>query len=264
MYYRVEKNKMYAVICAGQSNEAGGSTTGTNASQYLGSQRSYIFFNNNIQSYNFGVNNGESSLTSHCPQTSLGYRFTELTKMPLLMIKWAYAGSCLVDDGTSYVNGLWQIDGNSANYNSLFHYNKLVNNYLLPCIQYCESKNIELEILGFSWCQGEGDSVTQYRAENYKTHFTNLYNAIKNICVTNGVASPNFCPIITRIHNNFNAGTRPYLDLMRTNLSELATELDGYWINSDSYSLASDNIHWNASGQTQHGIDRAEILATLI
>lgn len=260
----VNKNKLYAVICAGQSNEAGGAPDYTTSAEYLGFQRSYIFFNGTIQTYKFTTNNSESSISNPCPQTSLGKRFTELTGNPLLMIKYAYSGSCLVDNGSSYANGLWQIDGNTENYNGKFHYNKLVNEYLLPCIQYALKKGIQLEILGFSWCQGEGDSIDLFRTNNYKNEFTKLYNAVKNICIENNVASDNFCPIITRIHNNFNVGTRPYLSEMRTNLEELATELGGYWIDSDAYSLYSDNTHYNAIGQIQHGIDRAEILANLI
>lgn len=247
------------VLFSGQSNENGGGV-GTAVSPYVDFQSSYSFFNNQLSSFKFGVNNNHLplELSYVCRQISFGKRYKDLTGKPILMLKYAYSGSCLVDNGTPYVNGLWQHDANPANCNGLKHSDIWLNDFVLPAIALAEKNGYRLNIIADAWCQGEGDSILQNRAENYYDKAIELFDWRKSQLEPLGVLSPTFRPLITRIHNNFNAGTRPYLDVVRTALVDIATHYSAEWINSDAYSLFADNIHWNYSGQVQHGIDTAD------
>jgi hypothetical protein len=252
------------IVCAGQSNEAGGAT-GTPSAIYSGFSKSYIFHNGIFQSYKFGVNNNHrpDQLNQVCRQTSLSFKFAELTNKPLFITKYAYGGSCLVDDGTPYVNGLWQIDANPLNVNSLPHFSIMMNDYVIPSIIWAQSKNIKLKLKAFCWTQGEGDAITEFRANNYEQELQRLFDEFLEILTPYNVIDVNFKFVVSRIHNNFNVGTRPFTEVVRTAQSNIIDTYDGVLINTDSYALAPDNVHWNNAGQEVHGIDTAIILSNL-
>lgn len=266
--------KLKTVILAGQSNESG-SAIGTQTATYAGYHNNYIFYkpdatstnNGAFQCFKFGSNNAcvAGDLSKGCPATTLSYQFYQDTKEPLLIIKYAYGGSCLVDDGSVYTNGLWQIDANATNANNLVHYNILMNNFVIPAIQLAQSKHIELDFVSMFWCQGEGDSdsPTAYRSQHYEAELIRLFDSVKTTLQAQGVMNAGFKPIISRIHNNFNPA-RAYSGAVRTALVNVANHYGSSWIDTDAYPLIADNTHFTMQGQETHGLDRNTALKTLL
>jgi hypothetical protein len=273
LYSKKDLTELDAIICLGQSNEEGGGT-GTPSAQYLGNQNNvYTFYkpdasstdNGAITQYYFGVSNSYRGVTLGIagPDISVGYSYNQSTGKPLLIIKYALGGSILVDDGVSTVAaGKWQIGADPTRSNNLVHFNIALNNFIIPCILKCQAKGIKLNIKAGFWCQGEADSTVLYCADNYQSTFIQLWDGIISTLTPYGILSPNFKPVITRIHNNFTPGTRPYLDTVRTALVNVANHYNSYWIDTDAYPVATDLTHWTAIGQQQHGIDRNTILQT--
>lgn len=260
------------IICLGQSNEEGGDSATNPSSLYLNSQPyTNIFYkpdltstlNGSIQKYQYSINNNSRSNKYPGPDVSVGIQYNTLTGKPLLIIKHAYGGSALVDDG-SYVwsTGLWQIDANATRANNLLHYDIALNNFIIPCLNQAVQRGIRLNILATCWCQGESDSGTVYGSSNYQAELIRLFDALETALTPYGVLSPNYKPLITRLHNNYTVGTRPYMSVIRTAQENVAAYYSAQWIDTDAYPVAADNTHWTATGQTTHGIDRATKLAT--
>jgi hypothetical protein len=264
-----ERITLDAIICMGQSNEAGGGSSSVGVAYRNSQPNTYIYFkpddtssnNGTLQQYQWGVNSMYNSNFLASNDCSVGIEFNRLTGKPLLIIKYAVSGSALVDDGsTTTAVGLWQIDANNSRANNRLLYNMALNNFIIPCINYCTRNEITLNIIASCWTQGEADSNTLIRANNYQTELIRLFDALKTALLPYGVLSENYKPLITRIHNNFTVGTRPYLSTVRTALENVANYYGGQWINSDSYAVVADNTHWSDLGQEQHGIDRANKL----
>lgn len=269
MTFKKVNNKIKVFLFMGQSNEDGGSSSPTHSLQYRNYDNSFIFFkpnntatdNGEIQSYKHGVNNtsfGAFYLQQVCSQTTFGKHLYEQTGETILMIKYAKGGSALVDSGESYANGNWEINANLAN--GTKHYPIALNNFFIPAINKLKAMQMDFEIVATFWCQGESDSTTEFRANLYQDKLIELFDRLKYDLNTFGVLAENYKPIITRIHNNFTPGTRPYMDTVRTALENVANHYSSYWIDSDAYSLAADLTHYNYLGQEQHGIDRANII----
>ena len=258
-----------AIICMGQSNESGSDPSSVGVAYRNSQPNTYIYFkpddtssnNGTLQQYQWGVNSTYDASFLASVDASVGIEFNRLTGKPLLIIKYAVSGSALVDDGTNTVAvGLWQIDANASRANNRLLYSRALDNFIIPCINYCTRNEITLNIIASCWTQGEADSNTLIRADNYQTELIRLFDALKAALLPYGVLSENYKPLITRIHNNFTVGTRPYLSTVRTALENVANYYGGQWINSDSYAVIADNTHWSNLGQEQHGIDRANKL----
>jgi hypothetical protein len=119
----------------------------------------------------------------------------------------------------------------------------------------------------FDWNQGENDAIILASANNYQT---NLQNLIDNFLI--------------HAQNKFNAAgftyTRPKIIIVRINGALDPSEVyrttvrtaevnfcgilgnTANWINTDGYSLKNDNVHYDASGQIQLGIDKYNLLQT--
>jgi len=258
-----------AIICMGQSNESGSDPSSVGVAYRNSQPNTYIYFkpddtssnNGTLQQYQWGVNSTYDASFLASVDASVGIEFNRLTGKPLLIIKYAVSGSALVDDGTTTTAvGLWQIDANASRANNRLLYSRALNNFIIPCINYCTRNEITLNIIASCWTQGEADSTTLIRAVNYESELIRLFDALKAALLPYGVLSENYKPLITRIHNNFTVGTRPYLSTVRTALENVANYYGGQWINSDSYAVIADNTHWSYLGQAQHGIDRANKL----
>lgn len=251
--------RLKAIIMAGQSNCEGG-VLNSPSSTYLGHQNAWIFYkpdtaktdNGAIQTYIFGKNNAwrAVSLTYTGAEVAVGYNYNLLTGEYLLIIKYSLGGSFLVDDLVSTrAAGIWSVTADATRANGYQHYRILVDNYVIPCILYCEKSNTSLEIISIVWIQGEADTTVLYCADNYQTKLIELFDAIKARLEPYGVISPVFKPLIVRIHNNFTPGTRPYLSTVRTALENVAAHYNSAWINTDALTVHADNTHWPASSQ---------------
>jgi hypothetical protein len=266
---KITPTKMKTIIMLGQSNQAGGGTNGVHSAIYQGYHKSYIFYkpdatstnNGVIKNFCFGTNNSHiaSWLNLVIPATSLSYQYFINKGEPLLIIKYGYAGSCLVDDGTVSSAGLWQVDASSTNANGLLHYSIAMNNFIIPCINLAKQNNIELDILALHWMQGEGDAQSINRTSQYEVKAKELFDAIKTTLLPYNVLNANYKPIITRIHNSFSPSLIRQAEI-RTAHANLATHYNSFMIDSDAFGLQADNVHFNNLGQEAHGLAINNIL----
>ncbi len=262
------KDTLNCVFMFGQSNMEGGVNTALNAT-YLNYQKTLAWWKTDstlanigtIASYNYSVTSNwrTSSLTYVGPDCSLGYSFYNSTGKPLLIMKYSLGGSALVDDGTTIAAGLWQVDADYAHASGIKHYDKAINNFIIPLIKHCQSSGIKLNILATFWCQGESDANSLYRSSNYETTLITLLDSIRSRVEPYGVLSQFYKPVITRIHNRFSPA-RPYQNEIRTALVNVANHYNSYWINGDGFDLYSDFIHWTPAGQVSHGLKMDTIL----
>ena len=269
MIYNIKRRRIKTIICAGQSNE-NGSVPGPHNAPYTGYQQGYIFYkpdltatdNGSFKNFRYGDSNNFGAVTNYVqPFASCIHRFYELTNEPLLIIRHSYNGAAMVDNGSPYVNGIWQWDANPANANGLMHYDILLNRFLIPAVQKAYAARFEVDIIAFCWTQGETDTGDLTRATGYQSKFVAMFEKLKLDLAEFNVLSPTFRPLISRIHNNFTPGTRPYLNEVRTAQTNIAAIYGSPWINTDAYPVAADNTHFTIEAQETHGVDRANFLA---
>ena len=194
-----ERLVLDAIICMGQSNEQGDGTSDVSAIYKNSQPNTYIYYktdetstdNGVLQKYNWGLNSRYSTANFRAsPDCSVGIEFNRLTGKPLLIIKYAVSGSALVDDGTTTTAvGLWQIDANITRANNRRLYSMALNNFIIPCINYCTRNEITLNIIASCWTQGEADSNTYLRAINYETELIRLFDALKTALLPYNVLS---------------------------------------------------------------------------
>lgn len=257
------------VVMAGQSNmEGDNSDTTALSAPYVGAlTNAKVYFKNTtsgttngvIQNLQNGVNNNwrSATLSSNGPEIGVGYHLPLLISHQIGIIKYSLGGSRLVDDGVTVSNaGLWDVDGNASRAGAFgLHFPILVNNFVKPALQKYIDAGFNPRLYAFSWCQGEADATIQYCADNYQTKLVQLLNQFKIDLQPFEPNVVNMNVIITRIHNNFNPGTRPYLTEVRTAQENVGnTYANALWLNSDSYAVKTDNIHWTRQAQAaQHG-----------
>lgn len=257
------------IVMCGQSNEGDTiSTTGEPESIYLEQPNTYIFHkpndagstnNGQIQTLHYGKNQvwRTATIDGNGPELSFGYEHYQQTGNPVLIIKYAYGGSPLVDIGSSVANGLWQWDANPANVNGLPHYSNMVNNFVIPALTKAKANGFNVSLKAFHWCQGETDAVLEARALLYEEKLIELIDKFVVDVTPYGVLSPNFIPIITRIHNSLSLEDRPYTGLIRTAQENVAAHYGVTVIDGDAWPLESDDTHWTRagvnSGQQLHG-----------
>jgi hypothetical protein len=261
-----------AGVFEGQSNMEGDNTSdGTVAT--TAEVRAFTFYkpndttatdNGRIESIVFGRNNNwrTSQLTSAGPEMGFSKSWSAAHSIPCVILKFSLGGTSLVDDGTVTSVGNWQIDTNPANGPPLYKIGR--NNFIIPAITKLQARGIYLNIAAVVWMQGEADANdgTGYKAARYENELKRLidktitdlsrYDAIQGIK-----------PIITRIHNNFSPA-RPYQNEIRTAQQNVAAYYNMSYINSDSYELRSDFIHFTKTSQGTHGADIYTLFNALV
>lgn len=274
VYQQQARRTVDCILMCGQSNINASTNIGTPSSVYSGNQNNTnIFFKNDDyssannggwQNYFFTKNNNHAaSLINYAgPDLSIGKEYYTQTGRDLWIIKYAWNGSALVDFGSPYVSGFWQWDANPANCNGLPHYDIMINNFVIPAIFKARANGIDLNVKAFSWCQGESEALDSGGTSSYLTYESVLISMIDKMILDltpYGVLSANFKPIISRI----NVPLRPFRTQVRAAQVNVANHYSAPWINTDSYPLLADNVHYTMSGQEQHGIDIATQLALL-
>ncbi len=259
------------LLMAGQSNEVGHDSIGSPTSTYTSVQKNTLIWykpntidstnNGVLQEFLYGKNNQweTAALNYNGPELVTGYNYYQATGRRLLIIKYGYDGSGLVDDGTVWANGLWQWDANSTNASGLLHYSNFINNFIIPCILKCKANGIDLNIKGLSWCQGETDALDAERSAAYETTLIAMINRLVTDLTPYNVLNSGFKPIISRI----NAPTRTYRAAVRTAQANVATSFNCPLIDTDGYPLLADNVHYTRAGQETHGADVCTALLTL-
>lgn len=270
------------IVMAGQSNEEGDNAdTAPISAPYTGVLAdAKVFFKNNItatnngviQSLQAGVNNqwrtGTSSIINSIgPEISLGYQLPIDISHPIGVVKFSLGGSRLVDNGVTNSNGgLWDVDGDASRGGSFgLLFPILVNYFVLPAIQKYIAAGYTPKIAAFHWCQGEADATIEYCADNYQTKLVQLLDTFKDLVRAADPNVDNMAVVISRIHNNFTPGTRPYLNTVRAAQVSIGTSYtNASWIDTDSYPVKPDNTHWTKAAQITHGNDITNILSAIL
>lgn len=265
------------IVMAGQSNMEGPNDASAVPSPYnLLLPNAKVFYKKStdgpegeIASLQYGVNNNwrESELKTCGPELSIGYQLPLEIGGKIGIIKYSLGGSRLVDDSvTECKAGLWDVNGDPSRAGAYgLHFKKLVNNFVKPAIQKYIDAGYTPKIAAFVWCQGESDATIQYCAKNYEVKLTQLLNEFKNQLRTLDPGVDTMQVVISRIHNNFTPGKRPYLIEVRTALENVGNKYtNAHWINTDAYPLMPDSTHWTKAGQIMHGLDITNTLKEVI
>ena len=190
-------------------------------------------------------------------ELSVCYNYNLLTGDSLLIIKYGYSGSGLVDNGVGICSyGLWQIDANATRANNLLHYKISLDYFILPCLALLRARNINPVVIGMGWTQGEYDRGDSIRTINYEYQLNRLVTAYRDTLTYFGVCSPTFKPLIGRTQYS---GTT-LSSKVRTAQVNVANTWSAPWIDTDGYSVLVDNIHYTVASQIQYGIDKAAII----
>jgi len=259
-------SKVKVFLDFGQSNCEGGASTCTVA-PYTGQQPGWIYKTNSITeygagsfaTYKYGINNdyNSGSLNNTGSEVALCYNYNLQTGDSILIIKYGYSGSGLVDNGIGTCTyGLWQIDANATRANNLLHYKISLDKFIFPCIALLKSKGITPEFIGMGWTQGEYDVGDSLRTVNYEYQLNRLVQAYKDTLTYYGVCSPTFKPLIGRTpYSGTTLSTK-----LRTAQQNVAATWGTTYIDMDSYEMLVDGIHFSFNGQIQYGIDRVNVI----
>ncbi len=260
------------ILMKGQSNEEGGDNTGSAVIGTTQLQKALIYYkpndnsstdNGSMQSLMSSINNIWRPATVGAvvgPESGFGKSWSDEHIDPIIILKYGYGGSGLVDAGAALPNGCWQIDS----VNAQPHYRLSVDNFDIPALKKLKAAGYLVNIKALHWCQGEAEAndVTG-KYLTYQYELTRLINQV-NIDLAPYIANPGGIKlIITRIHNNFSPA-RPFQNEVRAAQVATASALNMPYIDSDAYAVASDFVHWTKIAQNQHGIDVYNIYKTLL
>jgi hypothetical protein len=130
---QVDSIPLPIVILAGQSNMEGGDKTNPVPIPFNGTVNNCLVFykptssnvnNGRVQTLKFGTNNNwRTPTTRYGPEMGLGRYMADSFHKQIGIIKYAYAGSMLVDHGL-FPNGHWQI--NAVHNTTIKHYARLL------------------------------------------------------------------------------------------------------------------------------------------
>jgi len=251
------------VIFAGQSNSEGDNVETSIPTEYAGSTANVLIFKKStntstadgvVQILNPGTNNNfRTPMTGYGPETSTGKDLYAATGKQIGLIKYALGGSKLVDNGVESAGGTWEKSFETTT-NSPENYKILKDYFVIPGMAGFVAAGYAPYIAAICWCQGEADTATYEQASVYETKITQFFNDLKADLQGNFPEIMNARFVITRIHNHFTAGTRPYLNEIRTALQNVGDNYpNAVWLDGDSWPVKADFTHWTKPGQTLHG-----------
>ena len=104
-------------------------------------------------------------------------------------------------------------------------------------------------IEGLFWMQGERDSVSNEWSSAYYSNLTTMVSSFRT-----DFEAPNMPLILGRIGVDLPTNVYPYSDLVRTAQVDYATSNAlADWVDTDSFSVQADNIHFTSSGYIEMG-----------
>ncbi len=197
------------------------------------------------------VNNNQQPSSSQANQFSYStivfQKITSLSKNEIYIIQYAKGGTWLYDTTPNYTS--WNATKASGLYDSARTWNK-------NAISYLNSNHIPYNIRAFVWDQGQTDGSRLNTSQAYQTNLKTYCDSIRQYL---GLST---LPIyICRMHNNSSHISYPYQDTIRAKQAAyVATDPYSILISTDSYSLGTDSIHLNPSGNIAMGEYLAGIL----
>lgn len=210
-----------------------------------------------IQILEYGINNNWRNPKIYFgPEIGMAYYLTQFGHK-ISIVKYAYGGSKLSEVGTPDIYGYWEVNASS----SIKHYPILINNWAKQSILSLRKAGYKPYIAAFVWCQGETDAHDYSAANEYEPNLRQLLESFKKDLYQTDSLVIDMRVIITRTRNNF-----PYSNKIRRAQENIAnTYHNAYLINSDTWPLLEDNIHFTATTQAElHGKSIAEIIEKVI
>ena len=116
-----------------------------------------------------------------------------------------------------------------------------------------EAAGHTVKVAGMMWMQGESDTLHEWMANAYESNLTAFIARVRS-----DLATPDMPFILGRIHDKLMAQA-PYVELVRTaqvNVAQGDSWAD--WIDTDTFPLQLDLIHYNSSGTIELGQAFAE------
>jgi hypothetical protein len=262
------------IVMAGQSNMVGNNSWIAMPIEYTSPMPFVLtFFKGNtsavddgvIQPLQYGVNNNwaANDRTSCGSEISLGSELSIVNARRIGVVKYAYNGSMLVDDGSLiYDAGLWDVNANAARCGTGGkHFDIFVNRFVLPAIAKYKALGYTPRISGFCWTQGEADASRSFQSSHYQERMIQMIDSFKSV-VNPYASTANMQVVISRLHNKFRVGERPYLNTVRTAQVNIANHygVNGHWIDTDTYGVASDSTHFIKQAEIDMGIAMANFI----
>jgi hypothetical protein len=228
-------------------------------------QNAYVFYkptntainDGNIELLSFGVNNNwRTPKRFFGPEAGIA-RFLTDQGHRVAIVKYAYGGSKLSFIGSPCTYGYWQSDATD----SLDHFSILINDWAIPAMHAFKKAGLKPYIAAFIWCQGETDCHDGAAANVYEKNFENLLDNFKTALIPEDSLVSNMRVIITRTRNGY-----PFSKKVRGAQVSVANNYhNAYWIDSDSWPLLPDNVHFTPDAQaTMQGKAIADILTKVI
>jgi len=210
-------------VCAGQSNMVG---TRARASELPASmraaQRNVLFFDGKAW---VPMAPGKTERKGFGPEISFGHRMAAAIREPVGIIKHSVGGTDLARQ--------WSPKNKSSLYAALLRKVKAAQ------------KSRRIEIIGFLWMQGERDSREKAKAEAYAKNLAGLVRAARK-----DYSAPRMLFVSGRV--NPPEGVYKYVGLVRKAQEQCAEP--GYaYIDCDSLSKGSDNLHYDTKGLVEMG-----------
>lgn len=269
-------NKAKVYIMAGQSNMSGQASTSGLDSQYVGALNAYIYstygsgtntrtaltqtwqrLELNKNNNNDGVN-GVSQQNVMGPELVFGKKMSDLAQDRIFILKYSIIGTDLtVSGGTNN----WKPISNTL-------YKTLATDTVLNGLAAIVSNfGLTPEVKGFIWMQGEADADAAGTTQTeYNRQSNILIKQLADDIDNAGYDCSGMRVTWGRIHNNFSPA-RVRQTEVRAAQVDTATNFNsqniGYtrlvkstnYIDSDSYGLNVDLVHWNQAGQISFGTD---------
>lgn len=247
--------RVHVFLQGGQSNSEGRADPAglpTSPVNLQGYQSDVDFYYRNVLST---LHPATSSGTTFGPEITCGRRLVDLLKPDafsrVAIIKYSQGGTSLYSDWKA--GGTATTAGDGPQYVS---FQSMVASGLAALASAYPSAEITIE--GMTWMQGESDVPTASAAYN-----ANLTAFIADVRLTYNLPSLPF--VVARLSaSQTGAGNVTLLNVVRqAQVDVAAADRWTGWVNTDSFGLKSDYLHFDAAGQQSLGYAFAEALLGL-
>lgn len=244
------------IILAGQSNMVGHGTISALPTEKKGFIGVGVNNGSVIESLRLKdtPNNKGSDSTKFGPEVELGYQIVQERNETVVFVKHAIAGSRLANDAANGGDapGSWHPDYVGTNY-----YNGLVG-HITDIKSEIEAFGHTVNVSAACWMQGESDAktATPTRHVVYQANLLYLINSLRA-----AINTPSLPFIIGRIHNSLDPVTFEYAPQIRQAIENVCGSCTNtYMIDTDSFGLLGDSLHYDTTGQVSLGAAYANIL----
>ena len=123
------------------------------------------------------------------------------------------------------------------------------------------------EVAAFFWMQGEADASNNFDANgNWIASFHTIYEDNLNELagmVRSDFGNPTMPFILGRIGDDFTSNNK-WINVRNAQVSFANSDPNAYWVDTDSFVMSNDNLHYNSTGYQQLGNAFADVYLDLI